>query len=159
MNKKEGIAVFVSLALLAYIFFSGPIMNLFNPESGEPEVMGAQTEQVGFQVVDEVVGTGAEATAGDQLIVHYTGRLTNGQVFDSSVDRGVPFGFVVGTGQVIRGWDEGLIGMRVGGKRVLTISPEYAYGNQAIGSIPANSTLIFEVELLDVGKPQLQSAQ
>ncbi len=158
MNKKEGIAVSVSLALLAYIFFSGPIMNLFNGESGQPEVMGAET-QAGYQVVDEVVGTGAEAMVGDQLIVHYTGRLTNGQVFDSSVDRGIPFGFVLGAGQVIRGWDEGMVGMRVGGKRVLTVSPEYAYGSQAVGPIPANSTLIFEVELLDVGKPQPSTAQ
>ena len=105
-----------------------------------------------LEVVDLVVGQGAEATAGKTVSVHYTGTLTNGKKFDSSLDRGQPFKFPLGAGRVIKGWDQGVAGMKVGGKRKLTIPPELAYGNQAVGGdlIPANSTLVFEVELLGV---------
>lgn len=97
-------------------------------------------------------GTGAPAKAGQSVAVHYTGWLTDGTKFDSSVDRNDPFSFVLGTGQVIRGWDEGVASMRVGDKVRLTIPPEMAYGSQGFpGAIPPNSTLIFEVELLSVG--------
>src|SRR3989344_4386286 len=106
--------------------------------------------QTGFTVEDKVVGSGPIAEPGDVLTVHYVGTLEDGRVFDSSLDRDVPFDFTLGVGQVIRGWDEGLVGMRSGGKRVLTILPEYGYGNQGVGSIPPNSTLIFEVEILDI---------
>ena len=99
---------------------------------------------------DLVVGTGAEAKAGHTVSVHYTGWLTNGKKFDSSVDRGQPFGFKLGGGQVIQGWDQGVVGMKIGGKRKLTIPAHLAYGNRAVGGdlIPANSTLVFDVELL-----------
>lgn len=107
----------------------------------------------GFTAQDVTVGTGDLAQAGDTVSAHYVGKLTNGQVFDSSLDRGTPIQFTLGGGQVIRGWDEGLVGMRVGGKRILTISPEYAYGAQAVGAIPANSTLVFEIDLVGV-KPK-----
>jgi len=109
-------------------------------------------ERMPLEVVDLVVGQGAEATAGKTVSVHYTGTLTNGKKFDSSLDRGQPFKFPLGAGRVIKGWDQGVAGMKVGGKRKLTIPPELAYGNQAVGGdlIPANSTLIFEVELLGV---------
>jgi len=90
------------------------------------------------------------ATTGKTIEVHYTGTLTNGKKFDSSLDRGQPFAFKLGAGQVIKGWDQGIEGMKVGGKRKLTIPPDLAYGNQQVGPIPANSTLIFEVELLKV---------
>jgi FKBP-type peptidyl-prolyl cis-trans isomerase len=105
-----------------------------------------------LEVVDLVVGQGQEATAGKRVSVHYTGTLTNGKKFDSSLDRGQPFTFVLGAGQVIKGWDQGVAGMKIGGKRKLTIPPELAYGNRAVGGdlIPANSTLVFEVELLGV---------
>jgi FKBP-type peptidyl-prolyl cis-trans isomerase len=100
-----------------------------------------------------VVGTGATAVAGKPVKVHYTGWLTDGKKFDSSVDRGQPFGFTLGAGQVIKGWDEGVAGMKVGGKRQLRIPPELGYGSRGAGSvIPPNATLIFDVELLDVGK-------
>ncbi len=100
---------------------------------------------------DVVVGTGAEAKSGDLLSVHYTGTLTDGTKFDSSVDRGQPFEFRVGTGQVIQGWDLGLVGMKVGGKRKLTIPPELAYGPAgAAPLIGPNATLMFDVELLAV---------
>jgi len=100
---------------------------------------------------DIKVGTGAVAEAGKAVTVHYTGWLTNGTKFDSSKDHGQPFTFQLGAGQVIKGWDQGVAGMKVGGVRKLTIPPNLAYGaNGAGGVIPPNATLVFEVELLDV---------
>ncbi len=106
----------------------------------------------GLQITDEVIGTGAEALAGNTVTVNYIGTLTDGKKFDSSYDRGQPFSFILGAGQVIRGWDEGILGMKVGGKRKLVIPASLGYGSQSMGNglIPANSTLIFEVELLGV---------
>ena len=104
-----------------------------------------------LQSEDIHVGDGAEATSGQNVSVHYTGWLTNGQKFDSSLDRGSPFEFQLGGGQVIQGWDQGVAGMRVGGKRKLTIPPELGYGARGAGNvIPPNATLVFEVELLGV---------
>ncbi len=153
LTRNQGIAVAIGLALMAYLFFSGPLMNLFSSNKVN-NVTENQMPQTGFTVEEVVLGQGALVAPGDMLTVHYVGRLPNGQVFDSSLDRNTPIKFTVGRGQVIRGWDEGLLGMRVGGKRVITIAPDYAYGSQAVGTIPANSTLIFEVELLDVEKVQ-----
>ncbi len=105
-----------------------------------------------LQIEDLVEGTGASPQPGQKVIVHYTGWLTNGTKFDSSVDRNQPFSFPLGMGRVIRGWDEGVATMKVGGKRKLTIPPEMGYGARGAGGvIPPNSTLIFEVELLDLG--------
>lgn len=105
----------------------------------------------GLQYWDIVVGTGATAVAGKPVKVHYTGWLTDGKKFDSSLDRGQPFEFPLGAGRVIKGWDEGVAGMKVGGKRKLTIPPELGYGSRGAGKvIPPNSTLLFEVELLAV---------
>jgi FKBP-type peptidyl-prolyl cis-trans isomerase FkpA len=105
----------------------------------------------GLQYEEETVGTGAEAKAGMTVTAHYHGTLTNGTVFDSSVTRGQPFSFKLGAGQVIKGWDEGIAGMKVGGKRRLTIPPELGYGARGAGGvIPPNATLIFDVELVDV---------
>lgn len=102
-------------------------------------------------VVDEVVlGTGPELTTGDTAVVHYVGRLQNGQEFDNSNKRGEPFTFTIGTGQVIAGWDEGLLGMKVGGQRILVIPAEKAYGSRGAGPIPPNATLVFAVELLEI---------
>ncbi len=98
-------------------------------------------------------GTGIEAKNGDTVSAHYTGTLENGTKFDSSLDRGTPFSFKLGAGQVIKGWDLGILGMKVGEKRKLTIPPELAYGASAVGGvIPANSTLIFEVELMGINQ-------
>ena len=103
-------------------------------------------------IEDLVVGTGAEATTGQKVRVHYTGWLTDGKKFDSSVDRGQPFNFQLGRGQVIKGWDQGVAGMKVGGKRKLTVPPELGYGARGFpGAIPPNSTLVFEVELVGIG--------
>ena len=102
-------------------------------------------------IEDLVDGTGPTAQAGDTVEVNYTGWLeATGEKFDSSLDRNQMFVFPLGVGQVIRGWDEGLVGMRVGGKRRLLIPPEYGYGDRNVGPIPANSTMIFEVELLAI---------
>ncbi len=101
-------------------------------------------------ITDEVVGTGDSVVNGDKLTVHYTGKLVDGSVFDSSIPRGTPFEFTVGAGQVIKGWDQGFIGMKVGGKRTLTIPPDLGYGASGQGPIPPSATLIFTVELLKI---------
>lgn len=104
-----------------------------------------------LQIDDLQVGTGAEAKPGQRVTVHYTGTLTDGSKFDSSKDRNDPFTFPLGAGRVIKGWDQGVAGMKVGGKRKLTIPPELGYGPMGYPPvIPPNSTLVFEVELLDV---------
>jgi peptidylprolyl isomerase len=108
------------------------------------------TTPSGLQYIDLVEGTGPTPARGQRVSVHYTGWLKNGQKFDSSVDRGKPIQFTLGTGQVIKGWDEGLATMKVGGKRKLIIPPEIGYGDRDVGPIPANSVLIFEVELIAV---------
>ena len=104
-----------------------------------------------LQKTDLVVGTGAEATSGKRVTVHYVGTLTNGSKFDSSRDRDEPFDFVLGRGQVIKGWDQGVLGMREGGKRKLVIPADMGYGKRGFPPvIPPDSTLVFEVELLSV---------
>jgi len=117
-----------------------------------PDAPNTVTTPSGLQYIDLTVGDGAEAKAGQRVRVHYTGWLTNGKKFDSSVDRREPFAFGLGLGEVIRGWDEGVAGMKVGGKRKLTIPPSLGYGARGAGGvIPPNATLLFEVELLGVG--------
>src|SRR5262252_3730109 len=104
----------------------------------------------GLKYIDLVVGNGESPKPGQTAIVHYTGTLENGTKFDSSVDRGQPFQFPIGLGKVIKGWDEGVMTMKVGGKRKLIVPPDLGYGADGVGPIPPNSTLIFEVELLGV---------
>ncbi len=126
--------------LVLVCFFSG-----CTPENAKV------TTPSGLEYIDVKVGNGQEAQAGKTAVVHYTGWLTNGNKFDSSKDRGKPFSFRLGAGRVIKGWDEGVEGMKIGGTRKLTIPPQLGYGARGSGrSIPPNATLIFEVELLDL---------
>jgi FKBP-type peptidyl-prolyl cis-trans isomerase len=128
-------------------------MTFAQTNGGPPKITGEPTKTPsGLKYWDIKKGTGAVAVSGMRVKVHYTGWLaSNGKKFDSSVDRNEPFPFQLGGGQVIKGWDEGVKGMKVGGKRRLEIPAELGYGSRAMGSdIPANSTLIFDVDLLDV---------
>ena len=125
---------------------------------GVQESKETVTTASGLKYIDQLIGNGEEAVKGDAVEVHYTGWLyengKRGAKFDSSLDRGEPFKFDLGAGRVIRGWDEGVAGMKVGGKRELIIPPELGYGSRGAGGvIPPNATLDFEVELLKVTKP------
>ena len=146
--KTHLIPSFIVLAIVTMV--SVQAQNNASPT----KVTGKPTSTAsGLQYWDIVVGTGATAESGKSVKVHYTGWLTDGKKFDSSVDRGQPFGFSLGAGQVIKGWDEGVKGMKVGGKRQLRIPPDLGYGARGAGGvIPPNATLIFDVELLEVGK-------
>ncbi len=141
----KGIAVAAGLLVVGLFFVYG------NPfaavESGIPGSVQNTTGQLVVQ--DEVVGTGKAAEVGDKLKVHYTGSLEDGTVFDTSVG-GTPYTFTLGGGEVIPGWDQGLQGMQVGGKRLLIIPADLAYGPSGYGPIPPNATLTFEVELVDI---------
>jgi peptidylprolyl isomerase len=118
-----------------------------NKEESEEEVKN-ENQKLEIEVLKE--GTGEEAKNNDKVTVHYTGTLENGTKFDSSLDRGDPFVFTLGVGDVIKGWDQGVLGMKIGEKRKLTIPSELGYGPRDVGLIPPNSTLIFEVELLEI---------
>lgn len=158
-----GIAVGLAVVIALGFLYFGP--SLFMPYVGtEPVALGEASTtamQQPFQpgqplpteltIQDSVVGTGAEAVPGTQVTVNYVGMLPDGTVFDASANHGQPFSFPLGAGAVIAGWDQGVAGMKVGGKRVLIIPPALAYGEAGAGGvIPPNATLIFEVELLEV---------
>ncbi len=152
MKTLVFVALVVLLAVVGYIGWLGvtgtPATLPFLGVSGDTaEIMDATK----LGITDVVVGTGAEAVNGKEVTVEYTGTLVDGTKFDSSKDHGKPFSFTLGVGQVIKGWDEGVLGMKVGGKRTLVIPSALAYGVTGIpGAIPANATLNFEVELLGV---------
>ncbi len=144
MNKN---VILITVAIL-FIVLIGAIM-FFGNKQVVPTESGMQSADL--RIEDSLVGTGKEAVAGAQVSVNYTGTLLDGTKFDSSLDRGTPFEFTLGAGQVIKGWDQGVAGMKEGGKRKLTIPPALAYGAGGVpGVIPPDSTLIFEVELLKV---------
>jgi len=162
---QTGIAIALALVVVA-TFFIFPGLSPFRiaTSSNEPQTQAVTNNQTAstmpiesvteLMTKDEVVGTGAAAAAGDSVTVNYVGALTNGTVFDASANRGNEgFTFNLGAGQVIKGWDQGIVGMKVGGKRTLVIPASLAYGSQAVGDvIPANSDLVFQVELLKVQK-------
>lgn len=173
---QTGIAVALALAVVAFFFMFGGMSLFSQPQqlqtaaTGQPQAETLQTAPTNtttmpidtapitqLQIKDVVVGTGAVAAAGDTVTVKYVGQLTNGTVFDASANHketAQGFTFPLGAGQVIKGWDQGVAGMKEGGKRVLLIPASLAYGERAVGNIiPANSALIFEVELLKVQKP------
>ena len=152
-------------ALLSFAFAIAMTAALVSPDgltqqtASEPEKSKLNAMPNELKKIDVKQGTGAEASAGKPVVVHYTGWLydtskpdSHGAKFDSSRDRGTPFGFVLGAGRVIKGWDEGVAGMKVGGQRTLVIPAAMAYGERGAGGvIPPNATLVFEVELLGVG--------
>ncbi len=150
--EKMIIYAFIGIAVLGAVLFL-----VFGNKAENPAVTPVPTPTPtpagnGFQIQDIIIGSGPEAKNGDAVTVNYVGALAGGKKFDSSYDRNQPFPFILGAGQVIKGWDIGVSGMKVGGKRKLIIPPELGYGSQDVGNglIPANSTLIFEVELLKV---------
>lgn len=141
----------VAFVLFAILAAASLMAQTDNSSPTKVEGKGKSTSS-GLTYWDLKVGTGATATSGKTVSVHYTGWLaSNGKKFDSSVDRGQPFMFTLGAGQVIKGWDEGVAGMKIGGKRQLRIPPDLGYGARGAGSvIPPNAILIFDVELLGV---------
>ncbi len=143
MNNKILIIISVLIILAGLVYYFGFYQNKNMKEENKI------TDQLKIEILKE--GSGAPAKNGDTAVVHYTGTLEDGTKFDSSLDRGMPFSFTLGAGQVIAGWEQGILGMQVGEKRKLTIAPELAYGEAGAGNmIPSNATLIFEVELLEI---------
>ena len=159
-----GIAVVLAVIIIALFFFfpnylggmglSGQAQNPNTSQSvtssGQPAVQAGQPTQNSLMIQDVKIGSGREATSGSEVEVSYVGKLQDGTIFDQSSAHGGTFTFVLGAGQVIPGWDQGIVGMKVGGERTLTIPPSLAYGAQQVGPIPPNSTLIFDVTLINV---------
>jgi FKBP-type peptidyl-prolyl cis-trans isomerase len=163
-RQRTIISVIVALVVLLIAFFvyrDYSAKNQASTQAGSypigtldttPPTLSANavTTASGLKYEDLQVGTGATVQSGDTISANYTGWLTDGTKFDSSIDRGQPSDFTIGQGQVIAGWDEGIPGMKVGGTRLLVIPPDLGYGSTAFGSIPANSTLIFEVQVVAI---------
>ena len=176
VNKYESIGIFFSVAVMALALFllrvetssvasvapesntqsavavvaggeDSDQQDLFNTLAGSVSLDG----DIQNLIIDDItIGTGVAAEEGDTISVHYIGTLDSGQQFDNSYLKGVPFTYIVGDKKVIEGWDLGVVGMKIGGQRILVIPPELAYGNKDVGPIPANSTLVFAIELLEI---------
>jgi FKBP-type peptidyl-prolyl cis-trans isomerase len=164
-RKNTNIAVLLSIIVIVVFitlgFFGLDGFN-FNSSTMTPnEAILKEIQETGtvadLRINDTVEGSGDPVVPGDTVTVHYVGVLTDGTVFDSSRDRGEPFSFTVGTGSVIQGWEQGLVGMKKGSRRILVIPPQLGYGATGIGQIPPNATLIFEVELIDRVSGQTQA--
>jgi len=159
INTGYYLALFHAVAFLAFAAALAPVANAQNPSTpGTKEISKMDATVGALKKIDTKQGNGAEAVSGKPVIVHYTGWLYDeskpdkkGTKFDSSRDRQVPFGFFLGAGKVIKGWDDGVVGMKVGGQRTLIIPPSLGYGERGAGGvIPPNATLIFDVELIEV---------
>lgn len=168
LEKNEKTAIFVSLAIILFFFATASVIGFvskeniieeegLNENSASLKQLTIETEKTSktidnnMKIIDTLIGEGEKAVAGKIITVHYTGNLGDGTKFDSSLDRGQPFKFILGAGQVIQGWEKGFDGMKVGGKRSLVIPAELAYGDAGAGGvIPPGATLYFDVELLAV---------
>lgn len=164
LSKKEWVGVAVAVVFVGYTLFGGDIMNLFqkNPMNQEAAAVTSNANNVtpsGVVVKDEIVGQGPVVKAGDLVSVNYVLSLSDGTLIQNSKDFGKPFQFILGAGEVIPGWEQGFVGMKVGGVRTIVIPPELAYGANQAGPIPPNSTLVFIVELLDATAAPVQPAQ
>lgn len=165
MISKKQTGIVIALAIIVVLLFI--MLGFFGVGGfGDGQLPTGASAQAGPQaILDELAengtvselrtaytseGTGEEAKTGDTIVVHYIGVLPDGAVFDSSRDRGTPFSFTLGVGQVIQGWDQALSGARVGDRLIIAIPPELGYGSRAIGAIPADATLVFDVEVLDI---------
>jgi FKBP-type peptidyl-prolyl cis-trans isomerase len=168
LSKNEWIAVIVGIVVVVF-FLGARFIMTFTSNNSNVATVSSATENTNNNmnqnsqatstasatqliIKDTVVGTGAEAKAGDLVTVNYTGKFADGKVFDSSIPRGKPFDFTLGVGMVIPGWDQGVAGMKVGGKRSLVIPSDLAYGPNDYNGIPGGSTLYFDVELVGVKK-------
>jgi FKBP-type peptidyl-prolyl cis-trans isomerase len=170
INKFEAIGIFLSVGIMALALFlmrmdsNTDLLGFVSSDTQSASVVKV-TDNAGMTlkdsmdlkgnlnnlVVDDIViGTGAEVASGDTITVNYIGTLQNGQQFDNSYIKGEPFSFTVGAGRVIKGWELGVVGMKVGGQRILVVPADLAYGDQAVGPIPANATLVFAIELIDI---------
>lgn len=176
-NTFEIISLGISVAAMATALYLLQLQGVFGPGAEQPAAVSAQPGLVSVDergedagawasaitdastdrgelrdlIVDDVtIGTGAAVAEGDTVTVHYTGRLQNGQEFDSSYSRGEPFTFTVGSDSVIAGWEQGVLGMQTGGERILIIPPRLAYGRDGYGPIPGNATLLFAIELIAI---------
>lgn len=175
-NKYEAIGIFLSIAIMAVALgvirfktdvfalntivdseTQGAVVAVSEKDPGDTQLSGALREAstadgtIVKLVVDDIrVGSGSAVKKGDTLTVHYIGTKQDGERFDSSYERAQPFTYTVGVGTVIKGWEEGLIGMQAGGQRILVIPSEMAYGNRQVGVIPPNSVLVFAIELLSI---------
>ncbi|MEN9407668.1 MAG: hypothetical protein RLZZ455_884 [Candidatus Parcubacteria bacterium] len=152
-NEKIAVIIAVAVVIVSALFIFKVIPFSLPSKQATPvtETTDAGSSEK-LKIEDIEVGTGEEVKKGDTVVIHYNGTLTDGTKFDSSYDRGEPFETQIGVGVVIQGWDEGVVGMKTGGKRKLIIPPDLGYGDQQMGSIPANSTLIFDVELIEIKK-------
>lgn len=147
LDQKEWVGVIVAVFVVGFFFIFGQSLISFFTNN---KTASMTQPQLGIE--DTLIGGGDVAESGDRVTVHYVGHFVDGTVFDSSVARNEPFQFVLGSGLVIKGWDQGVVGMRAGGKRTLIIPPSLGYGSNPNGPIPGNSTLVFEIELLKVEK-------
>jgi FKBP-type peptidyl-prolyl cis-trans isomerase len=157
LSLKEWIGAGVAVVFVAYMFFGGSIMSIFRGSSliASSATVNNSIENKNMsdvKVQDVTVGTGASVENGMLVSVNYVLKLDNGALIQDSklVNGGKPFQYIAGAGQLIQGWEKGVEGMKVGGKRILTIPPELGYGSNAAGPIPPNSTLVFEIEVVDV---------